>query len=98
MSQPSITCPICHLTSYHPKDIEQGYCGHCHDWTGKPTLHHMLKENAVVVRKGGCEASCVCGWRSEPRPTLMIASMAFRVHYTEATGRDYDADMYGGKL
>ncbi len=34
---PSITCPKCHRTSYHPKDIEEGYCGFCHDWT-KPNL------------------------------------------------------------
>lgn len=30
---PSIACPRCGKISYHPKDIEQGYCGHCHDWT-----------------------------------------------------------------
>jgi ribosomal protein L37E len=30
---PSITCPRCGLTSYHPKDIAEGYCGRCHDWT-----------------------------------------------------------------
>lgn len=33
MSQPSITCPKCGLTSYNPNDIEHGYCGFCHDWT-----------------------------------------------------------------
>lgn len=28
-------CPRCGRRSYHPKDIEQGYCGaSCHDWTG----------------------------------------------------------------
>jgi hypothetical protein len=32
----SITCPACHRTSHNPNDIEQGYCGHCHDWTGPP--------------------------------------------------------------
>jgi len=26
----AITCHICHLTSYHPKDVENRYCGHCH--------------------------------------------------------------------
>ena len=26
----SITCPHCHMTSYNPNDIEQGYCGFCH--------------------------------------------------------------------
>ena len=31
--QPSITCPVCGMTSYNPNDIREGYCGHCHDWT-----------------------------------------------------------------
>jgi hypothetical protein len=30
---PSITCPQCHRTSYHPRDIEEGYCGNCHAFT-----------------------------------------------------------------
>lgn len=34
---PSITCPRCGFTSYHPKDIAEGYCGQCHDWTGVPS-------------------------------------------------------------
>jgi hypothetical protein len=29
----SFTCPKCGMTSYHPKDVEHGYCGNCHDWT-----------------------------------------------------------------
>src|SRR5690349_16044634 len=33
---PSITCPECGVTSYHPGDIEQGYCGRCHAWTSRP--------------------------------------------------------------
>jgi transcription initiation factor IIE alpha subunit len=28
------TCPRCGATSYHPTDLEEGYCGRCHDWTG----------------------------------------------------------------
>jgi hypothetical protein len=33
---PSITCPKCRHTSYHPKDIAERYCGACgdHDWIG----------------------------------------------------------------
>ncbi len=27
---PSITCPRCKKTSYHPLDIEHRYCGFCH--------------------------------------------------------------------
>lgn len=26
----SITCLHCHRTSYHLKDVEHLYCGHCH--------------------------------------------------------------------
>lgn len=33
---PSITCPRCRKTSFHPVDIKEGYCGHCHDWTSRP--------------------------------------------------------------
>lgn len=34
---PSFTCPKCGMTSYHPTDIKEGYCGNCHDWTGTST-------------------------------------------------------------
>jgi hypothetical protein len=30
----SFTCPICLRTSYNPNDVREGYCGHCHDFTG----------------------------------------------------------------
>jgi ribosomal protein S27AE len=30
----AIRCPRCGAVSVHPKDIEEGYCGRCHDWTG----------------------------------------------------------------
>ena len=33
--QPSITCPVCGMTSYNPNDIREGYCGNCHDWTSE---------------------------------------------------------------
>ena len=32
----SITCPICRMTSYHPRDVEYRYCGNCHAFTGLP--------------------------------------------------------------
>ena len=34
----SITCPRCGMTSHHPADVEQGYCGNCHDWTSPKTM------------------------------------------------------------
>jgi uncharacterized OB-fold protein len=27
-----IYCENCMRVSYHPQDIEQRYCGHCHRW------------------------------------------------------------------
>lgn len=30
---PSVTCPLCRRTSYHPRDVEYGYCGACRDYT-----------------------------------------------------------------
>lgn len=34
LDQPSFTCPECGLVSYHPKDLEEGYCARCRKWTG----------------------------------------------------------------
>lgn len=32
------TCPKCDTTSYNPNDIAEGYCGACHDFTGRQGL------------------------------------------------------------
>lgn len=32
---PQITCPRCGMTSHHPTDVAEGYCGNCHDYTGR---------------------------------------------------------------
>jgi hypothetical protein len=34
LTAPSITCPVCGMTSYNPNDVREGYCGNCHAWTG----------------------------------------------------------------
>lgn len=34
----AVTCPRCRRTSHHPRDVHEGYCGACHDWTGVPRL------------------------------------------------------------
>lgn len=31
--RPSITCPVCQMRSFHPMDIQEGYCGRCADYT-----------------------------------------------------------------
>jgi hypothetical protein len=37
-------CPVCQAISYHPQDIEYGYCGRCNDFTGK--LQMMARSEA----------------------------------------------------
>jgi hypothetical protein len=29
----SFTCPACGMTSYHPDDVANSYCGNCHEFT-----------------------------------------------------------------
>lgn len=31
-------CPRCGAVSHHPMDLQQGYCGSCHWWTGDDVL------------------------------------------------------------
>lgn len=45
MTTPSYTCPVCRSVSYNPNDVEQGYCGKCHDFT-------RLTGELVEVRPG----------------------------------------------
>lgn len=35
----AFTCPRCQRTSHSPEDERQGYCGACHDSTGRGTVH-----------------------------------------------------------
>lgn len=42
---PSITCPVCKMTSYHPKDIEYKYCGNCHNF------HDLLLRTEALDRE-----------------------------------------------
>lgn len=36
----SFTCPRCGRTSHNLMDVKEGYCGHCHDWTGPQRYTH----------------------------------------------------------
>lgn len=42
---PSITCPDCQKVSFHPRDVEQRYCGFCHWWTSDPELRVFRPED-----------------------------------------------------
>lgn len=48
--EPSITCPECGMTSYHPKDVEYEYCANCnqfHDIMARERRLQQLAEEVV---------------------------------------------------
>jgi len=49
---PTFTCPECGATSAHPKDVQEGYCGHCHRWTRacneRPPEGHPMRDSGVA--------------------------------------------------
>lgn len=48
----SYTCPVCDKTSHHPKDVEQGYCGNCHRYTGDPYRPLTAEELKILDEAG----------------------------------------------
>ena len=42
----SFTCPRCNVTSHHPKDVAQGYCVRCHEFT--VSLDAVRAEDAEI--------------------------------------------------
>jgi hypothetical protein len=73
----SITCPSCGRTSHHPKDIEEGYCGFCHDWTQPdPPVNVRISyldgsEDPVELVYLGQDASGVHQWEAAPTAPLL---------------------------
>jgi len=49
---PSITCPVCGMTSYNLTDIEMGYCGNCHGYTS-PVDPVMKAANVLREAQAG---------------------------------------------
>lgn len=58
--QPSITCPQCGMTSYHPMDVRTGYCGNCHDYTS-PGTDGDLRARPACPDCGHPETNFACG-------------------------------------
>lgn len=52
MSEPSITCPNCGRTSYHPEDIKQKYCGACHAFHDEMKIGDTLTALMVKDKDG----------------------------------------------
>jgi len=41
-------CPRCGKASSNPYDLAEGYCGRCHDWTGRIPDEDVLR----IIREG----------------------------------------------
>lgn len=48
MTERSITCPACGMTSYNSNDVEQGYCGNCHAWTNGTVAGRRSGEVRII--------------------------------------------------
>lgn len=46
---PSITCPVCAKTSYHPKDIEFGYCAFCNEFTTTSAPVNLMDKLVLLL-------------------------------------------------
>lgn len=69
MTEPaSFSCPRCGAVSYNLNDVEHGYCGRCHDFTGDPHRQALtLEERVAATACPGCEQKAL---RVELRPEL----------------------------
>lgn len=50
--RPSFTCPWCGSTSWHPSDVAEEYCGHCHVFVGDLELLEETPTAADLAREG----------------------------------------------
>lgn len=69
----SFTCPKCGSTSYHPQDVLEGYCGSCHDWTGRAARDNDVSTLCDQGNHGWCRG-CACGCHEQPETPEAIAS------------------------
>ena len=47
----SITCPKCGKTSWHPKDILEGYCGNCHEFHDNMNAGQLITQMAAEIER-----------------------------------------------
>lgn len=75
------TCPRCEKTSYHPDDVRNGYCGHCHQFTGGMNL------DGVAEMTSSAYNFCFPG--GQHRGAMFLPLLGFK-HFNEI-GRFRDA-------
>jgi hypothetical protein len=60
-----ITCPVCGLTSGHPMDEQEGYCGLCHAWTSRSCPATPDEARSMARPDGRC---LLCAHLPEEHP------------------------------
>lgn len=69
----SFTCPRCGAVSAHPRDLEEGYCGRCHDWTAAPdeAFRPLVKAvNEAFQPLADALTAAVRVWLERNRPAI----------------------------
>jgi protein-arginine kinase activator protein McsA len=51
MTDESITCPECGMTSYNPNDVAEGYCGNCHAFTSTTAMTPIIAAVKSIVEE-----------------------------------------------
>lgn len=85
MTPQSITCPRCGLTSWHPVDVREGFCGNCHGWTSRPDLddpkgHPMTEQHPDPAwQSAGTTDPLPDGWALGPQAPDTVTHEAWEV-------------------
>jgi hypothetical protein len=51
-------CPDCLMVSHHPMDVQLGYCGNCHDFTGPELRKPSSDAVGDPCERGQAAAAC----------------------------------------
>jgi hypothetical protein len=85
---PSITCPVCGRTSYHPTDVEEGWCGACHGATAHPTPPGL---RWALLRGGSVDAGRLL---AESLPDRYEVVLTGEVYVRADNGNGYSVAAY----
>ena len=85
---PSFTCPVCARKSYHPTDVEDGWCGACHGVTGHPTPPGC---RWALMRGGSVDAGRLL---AEPLPDRYELALTGEVYVRADNGNGYSVAAY----
>jgi hypothetical protein len=63
LSAPVFACPACGRTAHNPEDARQGYCGACHDFTGRGDVYEcgQCGTRFIVPPSHAGAVWCSCG-------------------------------------